>query len=244
VELTKLLCGEGVSDVLRSFADVLAEILPELAPMFGFQQHNPHHDRDVWEHTIAVVSSIAPEPALRWAALLHDVGKPPCFTIGADGVGHFYGHAEQSTALAEDILSRLRLDNASKERILRLVRYHDLPLTLEQKSVKRLLNKHGIDVVRQLIELHRADTMGLSAICQHRLAELEQVSAVVDSILQEEACFSLRDLAVNGNDLTELGLHGRAVGQALRDCLNAVMDERVPNERKALLDFVQSRNMD
>ena len=88
-ELTKLLCGQNVDAVLREFSDVLAVPIPELRPMFGFEQHNPHHDRDVWLHTAAVVEHIPPEPVLRWAALLHDVGKPPCFSLGPDGVGHF-----------------------------------------------------------------------------------------------------------------------------------------------------------
>ena len=96
VEVTRLLCGKGVADVLRSFADVLAIPIPELSPMFGFDQHNPHHDKDIWNHTIVVVTSIRPEPILRWAALLHDIGKPSCFTIAEDGVGHFFGHAEKS----------------------------------------------------------------------------------------------------------------------------------------------------
>jgi tRNA nucleotidyltransferase (CCA-adding enzyme) len=238
-ELTKLLCGPGVADILRDFADVIAAPLPELVPMFGFEQHNFHHDKDVWAHTIAVVTNIRPEPMLRWAALLHDVGKPSCFSVGEDGVGHFYGHAAQSTAMAGDILARLRFDNACRERIMRLIRFHDLPLTSDRKTVKRLLNKHGVDAARQLIELHRADTLGLAAVYWSRLAELEQVDAVMDDILREEACFSLKDLAVNGNDLTAMGLRGREVGLALQKCLGAVMDDRVPNERDALLALVQ-----
>lgn len=65
VELTKMLCGIGVADILREFADVIAVPLPEIAPQFGFEQQNPHHDKDVWNHTIAVVASIQPEAALR-----------------------------------------------------------------------------------------------------------------------------------------------------------------------------------
>lgn len=241
VELTKMLCGAGISDILQDFSDVIAIPLPELTAMFGFDQHNPHHDKDVWLHTIAVTANIRPEPILRWSALLHDIGKPSCFTAAEDGVGHFYGHAERSTAMAASILSRLKFDHASKERIQRLIRYHDLPLTADKRSVKRLLSKHGLDTVRQLIELHKADTAGQSAICMPRLSELARVDTVVDDILQEESCFSLRDLAVNGNDMIMLGKQGRAIGLALRECLSAVIDERLPNERKALLDFVRDR---
>lgn len=242
IELTKLLCGAGVNDILSAFADVLAVTLPEIIPMFGFKQHNPHHDKDVWLHTVTVVSSIPPEPVLRWAALLHDIGKPSCFSIGEDGIGHFYGHAERSTELADEILSRLRFDNPRRERILRLVRYHDLPIAADRKPVKRLMNKHGVDVVHQLIELHKADTLGQSSICMGRMAEYESVRTLVNEIISEEACFSLKDLAINGNDLLALGYNGKPIGLILQTCLNAVMDEQIANERTALLEFATQNN--
>lgn len=241
VELTKMLCGIGVSDVLRDFADVIAVPLPEIAPQFGFKQHNPYHDKDVWNHTIAVAANIQQEAALRWAALLHDVGKPYCFTLGENGVGHFYGHADKSTALTEAILARLRFDNANKDRIVKLVRYHDMPITADRKLMKRFLSKHGEEGAKQIIELHRADTLGQSAICQQRLAIFKEASQLIEEILREENCFSINDLAVNGHDMMALGYHGPAIGQTLRECLEAVLDEQVPNERSALLAFAQKR---
>ncbi len=242
VELTKMLCGVGVGDVLTDYADVLAVCVPEITPMFGFVQHNPHHNKDVWLHTVAVVSAIPPEPILRWAALLHDVGKPHCFTIGEDGIGHFYGHAERSTELAESIFVRLRFDNARRERVLRLVRYHDLPISADKKPVKRLMNKHGVEAVLQLIELHKADTFGQSALCMERITEYEAVRAMVSEIITEESCFSLKDLAINGNDLLALGYKGKSVGKMLQVCLNAVIDEQVPNESETLLEFVSEQH--
>lgn len=205
--------------------------------MFGFAQHNPHHDRDAWLHTAAVVEHIPPEPVLRWAALLHDVGKPPCFSLGPDGVGHFYGHAAKSTELAEGILTRLRFDTAGRTRIMQLIRYHDLPIAPEAKPIRRLMNKLGVETVRQLFELHIADTCGQSAICAGRVETYRQAERVLDELLAADACFSLKDLAVNGDDLLALGLRGRAVGAALQACLDAVMDETLPNDRAALLGY-------
>ena len=227
-ELTKLLCGQNAGAVLREFSDVLAVPIPELRPMFGFAQHNPHHDRDVWQHTVAVVEHIPPEPVLRWAALLHDVGKPPCFSLADDGVGHFYGHAAKSTELA---------DAAGRTRITQLIRYHDLPIAPEPKPIRRLMHKLGVEPVRQLFALHIADTCGQSAICAGRVQTYQEAGRVLDALLAADACFSLRDLAVNGSDLLALGLRGRAVGAALQACLDAVMDERVANERAALLAY-------
>ncbi len=238
-ELTKLLCGKGAGAILRDYADVIAVSIPELAPLFGFEQHNPHHDKDVWEHTIAVVDSIRPEPVLRWAALLHDAGKPSCFAMGDDGLGHFYGHAAQSTSIADSILSRLRFDHASRERIVRLVRYHDMPITADRKQIKRLLSKHGEEAARQLIALHRADACGQSALCASRLAMFDEAAGLIDELLAEESCFSLKDLSIKGDDVMALGFRGKEVGKALQACLDAVLDERVHNDRDELLAFLK-----
>jgi len=243
VELTKMLCGKGVTKVLEEFSDVIAIPIPEILPMFHFEQRNPHHDKDVWDHTIAVIESITPEPVLRWAALLHDIGKPSCFSLAEEGIGHFFGHSDQSTSMAESILSRLRFDNASKEQIVRLVRYHDMPITADRKPIKRLLSKHGEDATRQLIELHKADTLGQSAICRHRIAIFEEVSQMINEILQEESCFTLKDLAANGHDMMTLGFQGPTIGRVLQECLDAVLDEQIPNEHEALMTFAKDRQL-
>ena len=239
VELTKLLCGADAERVLLEFPDILSVLLPEIGAMVCFDQHNPHHDRDVWAHTAAVTAAIPAQPVLRWAALLHDVGKPPCFSLAEDGVGHFYGHAAESARMADGILRRLRFDTDSREEIVRLIRYHDLPIQPERRPVKRLMNKLGPDTVRRLIELHKADTRGQSAICAGRIAEYDAVAAVLDEILNEKECFSLKDLAVNGTDMMSIGLAGRDIGRALNACLTAVMEEKLPNERAALLEYAE-----
>ena len=239
VELTKLLCGADAERVLLEFPDILSVPLPEIGAMVCFDQHNPHHDRDVWAHTAAVTAAIPAQPVLRWAALLHDVGKPPCFSLAEDGVGHFYGHAAESARMADGILRRLRFDTDSREEIVRLIRYHDLPIQPERRPVKRLMNKLGPDTVRRLIELHKADTRGQAALCAGRIAEYDAVAAVLDEILNEKECFSLRDLAVNGTDMMSIGLAGRDIGRALNACLTAVMEEKLPNERAALLEYAE-----
>lgn len=239
-ELTLLLCGAGAETILLSMPQVLAVALPQLLPMVGFQQHNIHHDKDVWAHTADVVAAIPPQPMLRWAALLHDAGKPACFFMGQDGQGHFYGHGQRSADMADDILRQLRFDNASRERIVHLIRRHNYPIQPVPRPVKRLLNLLGEDGLRHLLALHRADTMGQSALCADRIAQYDQVEKVLDQLLPQNACFSLRDLALDGNDLLRLGFQGRQIGQILAACLSAVTDETIPNQRQALLSFAQS----
>ena len=116
-----------------------------------------------------------------------------------------------------------------------------MPITADRRLIKRLLSKHGEEASRQLIELHRADTLGQSSICIPRLATFETANAMIDELLQEEKCFSLKDLAVNGNDMMAIGLKGKSIGNALQACLDAVMDERVANDHTALLTLAQEQ---
>ena len=238
VELTKMLCGKGVQEILSKYADILAVVMPELEPMFGFEQHNPHHNSDVWNHTIKVVANAPADPVMRWTALLHDVGKPHCFSLDEKGVGHFFGHASKSTLIADELLKRLRFDNATRERITLLVKNHDTPLPADEKGVKRLMNRLGADAALQIVDIHRADTAGQHPDCAYRYAEFDAVHAMMQKVLDEQACFSIKNLAINGHDVIEKGLCGKQVGDALQKTLNAVMDGEVSNERNDLLAFV------
>lgn len=238
VELTKMLCGKGIKEVLSKYADILAIAMPEIEPMFGFEQHNPHHNSDVWNHTIKVVASAPAEPVMRWTALLHDVGKPHCFSLDEHDVGHFFGHASKSTLIADELLQRLRFDSASRERITLLIKNHDTPLPAEEKGVKRLMNRLGSDAALQIVGIHRADTAGQHPDCAYRYAEFDEVQAMMQKVIDEQACFSVKNLAINGNDILAKGLHGKQVGTALQRTLNAVIDGEVPNEKDDLLAFV------
>ena len=235
-ELTKLLCGRNVDAVLREFSDVLAVPIPELRPMFGFAQHNPHHDRDVWLHTAAVVEHIPPEPVLRWTMLLHDVGKPPCFTVDDRGVGHFYGHPKVSAELAETACRRLRMDKRTAHQVVTLVQWHDRDIPRTEKAIARAVHQLGEGTFRQLLAVKRADNLAQHPDYRYRLADIDRAEEILNTLLEKQACFSLRDLAVNGRDLTALGLRGPAIGQTLNALLAQVMDGALPNQRDALLN--------
>lgn len=100
-ELTKLLCGPSAAAVLRHFPQIVGTVLPEVLPMLGFDQRNPHHCYDVWEHTLHAMEAAPPTPLLRWTVLFHDMGKPECFALDEKGIGHFMGHGVVSRRIAE-----------------------------------------------------------------------------------------------------------------------------------------------
>ena len=239
-ECTALLCGDNVRNVLLCYPDVLSTVFPFLSLMKGFQQHNEHHCYDLLGHTACVTSSIAPVPRLRLAALLHDCEKPSCFTLDEQGVGHFYGHASKSAQTAERILRALKYDNATLARVPLLVKWHDLPIDETERMIKRRLNQLGEEALRDLIALQRADTLGLDPQYHDRLPHFDRLESILDEVLAKDACFSVSKLALDGNDLRELGLRGREIGQMQRRLVDAVIDEKVENERTALTAFVKS----
>jgi tRNA nucleotidyltransferase (CCA-adding enzyme) len=238
-ELTKLLCGIAAGAVLQQYSDILFEVLPELAPMQGFAQNHPFHDYDVWGHTIKVVENTPPVPFLRWAALLHDSGKPRCYTE-KDGCGHFYGHPKISMEIAETILTRLKLDNKTKEKLMPLVARHDQPLLLERAFINRQLNQIGEENLRSLLLIIRADTAGHSSSCKgDRLEKIAAFEALLNEVLAAKPCFTLKQLAVNGDDLIGKGYKsGKEIGTALQALLNAVMEGKCQNNNEALLNYL------
>lgn len=240
-ELTGILCGGYVREVLLAYSDVLGVFLPEILPCVGFDQHSVYHCYDVWEHTAHAVAAAEPLPVLRWAMLLHDLGKPETFTLDGEGRGHFYGHWRSSVPLAEAALDRLRMDNQSKKTILTLVERHDAPLTLSEKAVRRALARYGEPTLRLLLKVKRADNMAQAEQYRDRQQLIDQWEDLLELVLRSGDCFSLRQLAVKGGDLTALGLRGPAVGEALGELLEQVMDEKLPNNRGMLLEYVKEK---
>ena len=150
-EMDRLLCGRYVLPVLLAYPDVLGVFLPELLPCVGFDQRNRHHLYDVWGHTSRAVAAVPPEPVLRWTMLLHDVGKPPCFTVDDRGVGHFYGHPKVSAELAETACRRLRMDKRTAHQVVTLVQWHDRDIPRTEKAIARAVHQLGEGTFRQLL---------------------------------------------------------------------------------------------
>lgn len=245
-ELLKLLCGPGAGRILRAYPDVLTVIIPEIGPMVGYDQRNHHHHFDLWEHTVQAVENMPAEPDLRLTMLLHDTGKPAVCTVDDRGEAHYRGHQAASAVIAERVTDELRCDRKTRDRVIRLVRYHDIPLrtdsgavNLDRSFLLRRLNRFGEEDFRALILIHRADRIATGHSPREREdRRMAERIAALDALLAEKPCFTLKDLAVNGNDLQALGLKGPAVGDALKQLLDAVMDGRIPNEKAQLNDFV------
>ena len=233
-ELCRFLLWAKTEDLL-TFAPILAAAIPELAPTIGFDQHSPHHAYDIFTHTAHVTAAVPADLPLRWAALLHDVGKPATFTTDETGRGHFYTHAKIGAELADRILHGLKAPTRLREEAVFLIANHMTKLEPEKKLLRRRLSRFGTDTTHKLLLLQEADMGSKGTGKPKEMAQFSEIRALLGEIEAENACLTLKDLAVNGNDLTELGLEGKQIGQTLHFLLEQVLDEALPNDRGALL---------
>ena len=235
IEFNKFICGNCES-LLREYNDVFSILIPEIKKCVGFEQRTKYHNRDVYEHIITTVSASEPIKHLRLAMLLHDIGKPDYFTIDEKGQGHFKGHAVGSCQIAEKFLKTYRYDNETAHKVIELIKNHDIVIENNEKQIKRYLNRFGVELFYDIIDVHIADDTGKSPDFQHRIEVYKQVKDTVKRIISQNECFSFKDLAVNGNDMTELGYKGKAIGDILRHLLDKVIDGEIPNEKEILIN--------
>ena len=237
-ELTKIICGINAEKILLDYHDVVAVIIPEISPMVGFEQHNSHHYLDVFAHTLKVLAASKNSPVMRWTSLFHDIAKPECFFMGPDGQGHFYGHDLKSAEVADNIMERLRFDNKTRETIDFLVAKHCVSFPVSKKCVRRMIMKFGLENVKILREFQGYDLAG-HVFKAEEWEKYNEAERLLHEVEDENNCMHLKDLAVNGHDMIALGLEGREIGRALNFLLEAVVDEKVMNEREELLRFLE-----
>ncbi len=237
-ELSKLLCGKDAGRILREYKDIIFFVLPELKATDNCGQNHERHIYDVWNHTVAAVESIPPEPALRFAMLFHDVGKPQCKTTDENDIDHFYSHGKASKKIAYDILTRLKTSNKFKEHVCNLVEFHDfLPDKISKKTYKKYIAKLGMDTVKELFLVRKADVSAQNPrFLQESLLENETGFKTLKEIEEETGCFKISDLDIDGNDLAEAGFSpSPQMGKVLNTLLDEVMDEKIQNTREALI---------
>ncbi len=236
-ELCGFLLAAKAEDLL-TFAPVLASAIPELAPIMGFQQNNPHHAWDVFTHTAHAVEAAPKKLSLRWAALLHDVGKPQTYTVDEKGVGHFKGHAKVGAEMAESILLSLKSPKVLRQEVCTLIANHGLTRDLGHldgdKPIRRLLRKLGQPLLYDLMALDRADegSKGTSPGWE----DFDRFQRRLEEILLEKPCMKVSDLVIGGSDLMRLGIpQGPELGRILGLLLDEVTDGVLENEKAALL---------
>lgn len=237
-ELNKILISDH-PDYIRDLhrLGLLKYIIPQLERCFGEPQKNKYHIYDVGEHIMHTIKNTPPDLILRWAALLHDTGKPCCPSVDSNGIIHFYGHHRESRRITLDVLHRLHMDSSSIRDIALLVENHDYRVEPSFTAVKRMMAKTGEELFEKLLLLQKADNMAKSP--KHLPEKLKRINSAMNiykRIIESGQPYRISDLVVNGSDLMKVGYRqGRELGDTLRILLDEVIINPELNTRSWLI---------
>ncbi len=238
-ELCGLLQGQYAWKIVLDYAPVLATFIPELKDIIDFDQNSRYHCYDILEHTCRAMEHSPDDLTVRLALLLHDIGKPSAAFVGKDGYTHYHGHEPIGAQMANDILLRLRAPNRLRESVVRLIDMHDLTLVPDTKHARRLLSKLSFEEANLLLDVKTGDRMA-HAEGYRDLSKIHAMRELLAEMNSQEQCLSVRDLAIGGRDLMELGVpRGKQMGVLLEQMLGKVINEEIPNQKDALLDAVR-----
>ena len=237
-ELEKTLMSDR-PDYLRTAwqAGITKEFLPEFDVCMETPQNNPHHCYTVGEHILKSVCLVRKHKVLRLVMFLHDIGKPACRTTDDKGIDHFYHHADAGYSMAQDILKRLKYDNATIRQVLPLVRWHDMQIRMTEPAVRKAVVKVGEELFPLLLEVKQADMLSQSTYMrEEKVKALDTLSSIYSQIIERGDCLNLGNLAVNGSDLIALGIRpGREIGTILAQMLEDVLDVPEHNDKEYLV---------
>lgn len=246
VEFGKLIVAPYASEVIRKYTDIISIFFPALGLVKGFNQHSQYHDKDVLEHTLAVLDSVPAvkgkrDLSLAYAALCHDLGKPSTFRLDEFGNGHMKGHAEQSLRIWLELVEVLKIPNKIRDEVGELIKYHDVYPEADRISVHKFLCKHERDWVNKLHTLQHADLSAHTVAAQKRADKLVLIEQLEQQIEQSKLPLGRGDLALTGKDLIEAGIvPGSEMGQLIDDVLSAVIEGKISNEHEALIRYAMS----
>ncbi len=241
VELVKLLVSKHPEKVRDLYElGITTVILPEFDRCMDTPQNSPYHIYNVGEHTIRSMCEIPNTKVLRLTMLMHDFGKPDVRWTDSLGRDHFKGHEKKSAEMADGILRRLKFDNDTRKRVVNLIRWHDLRPKRTDADVRHAIYTVGRDAFEDYLAVQWADNMAKSKYHQERdLNALNEIYEIYKEILKRGDCLSIRELAINGRDLTGMGLRGKEVGEILESSLMAVLEEPRLNEKDILLEYAR-----
>lgn len=243
-ELVKLLVSdhpERIQDACE--LGITKVVLPEWDDMVGVKQNTPHHKYDVAAHTVHALQNVKNDKVLRLAMLFHDMGKPVMKTTDENGRDHFKGHAIASEQIAKTVMKRLKFDNDTIRKVTKLVAYHDYRMEPTGANVRRAMHEIGVELFPYYLAVRLADTKAQSSYERRgKLENIIQIRELYRNALRNKECVTLKDLAVTGTDLINLGIApGKELGTLLNELLDMVIEDPAWNQKGKLCDYVKER---
>ena len=241
MEFSKLLLGDNIRNTLILMKDtgVLELIIPEFKATYDFNQCNPHHNLDLFNHIINVVSKVSADLELRYTALLHDIAKPIVQTFDEKGIAHYKTHEIVGADMARDILTRMKLPVKLIDTVVEIIKKHMvLYKDVTDKKFNKLLSEMGYNNLWRLIEHCNADNSSKNNEVVSTENDLhERLKRAVEKQMQ----VTVNDLAINGKDLIELGFTGPEIGQIKKELLDKYLSEEIQNNKEEMMEYVKEK---
>lgn len=251
-ELTKVLLSDNPQMLeficITGIEQYLFDGTTPITDMLNCYHQNPYHYTDVFHHTIDVVKRVPKTFELRWAALLHDIGKPVVKQLKPGTTDHYryIGHPEASVKIADKLMEILKFSNDQKEIIHNYVLYHDYPFaSCSLKKFKQKLAEIGEDNFKQFIKLIEADGLAhkLNMSIKFAVEDLSEIKYRFNEVISNKSPIRIKDLAINGDDLKELGLTGKEIGDNLNYLLDKVLEDPNLNSKEYLLSLIKIKDI-
>lgn len=243
-ELVKLLVSDHPERIQNACElGITKVVLPEWDDMVGVKQNTPHHKYDVAAHTVHALQNVKNDKVLRLTMLFHDMGKPVMKTTDENGRDHFKGHAIASEQIAKTVMKRLKFDNDTIRKVTKLVAYHDYRMEPTGANVRRAMHEIGVELFPYYLAVRLADTKAQSSYERRgKLENIIQIRELYRNALRNKECVTLKDLAVTGTDLINLGIApGKELGTLLNELLDMVIEDPAWNQKGKLCDYVKER---
>ncbi|BBM52899.1 polynucleotide adenylyltransferase/metal dependent phosphohydrolase [Leptotrichia trevisanii] len=241
-ELSKILMGNYAKKAFIEMKKlrVLEMIIPEFHYAYNFNQNNPNHPDDLFNHIIKVIHLCDYDLITRFAALFHDLGKINVKIIDAKGIFHFYGHEKESALIAEEELRQLKASNDFTNSVKKIVRNHmliyqdvsdkvlkKLIIEMEEKNLKRLFNLFSADLNSKGIRTKKENEQ-----------ILQNFRDKIENIKKQGKIPQFNDLDITGIDLINLKFNNREIGEVKNKLYELVLGDEIENEKEALLKYI------
>ncbi len=239
-EIFKILELDNAYIAILEFYDILSIIFPFLIAMKDFNQETPHHDYTLLNHTAYVVKNSKNDITLRLAALFHDVGKLYTKTIDNNNIAHFYSHQIFSFNYIKNFLYNKGINHKIIDNAAKIIYYHNDVIRLKKSNIKLLLNRLGKDLFFSFIDFKIADDISKTKNHTYNLKKYETIINLANEIIDNNECYTLKNLSINGNDLSIFNFEKTYIKTVLQNILQLVIDEKLENDKTIILEYIKN----
>ena len=240
-EIIKILKYKESTKYIDEYKEIFFILIPELKKAYKFNQHNKYHIYDVFYHTLKVIDGVENNKYLKLAALFHDLGKPKMYTIDKYGEGHFYGHWKESNNIFKRFCKNYKVDKKTEKIVSLLILNHDRDIPSKRSSMIKYLQEFNHTNLNLLFKLQKADILAQNPLYHKELLKkLAEGKNRLEKLQDEKPVLSIKELAITGNDLIQLGYHDKEIGIIKEKILMEVINNQLNNDKESIIKYINN----